>query len=381
MRAETVVTAEGKRRYMLVDGHGEPVVPVLRFLKFKDSSGAAGNTLRAYCQQLKLFFEFLETERPKRDYRKVTIDDMADFLRWLQSPYRSLNVRPLRFAVAPGRPRKPSTVNTVIGTVLQFYDYLMRQEDYSIQLSERVKKTIPGSRRGFKGFLHHITKTKDYPAKLLKVKQPRRRPKTLTKDQVGTLLRACSNLRDRFLLQLLWESGMRIGEALALWLEDVEIDAFRVHIRNRGELVNGAEIKTVCSPRTIDVSPELVNLFSEYVTAYFSDEVDTNHVFIKLAGANQHHPMDYPDVVSLFRRLRGKTGIYVSAHMFRHTSLTELKKAGWSAELLRRRAGHANVQTTQQMYIHPSDEEVREQWEKTRKQMRVKDGWKERDTP
>jgi len=221
----------------------------------------------------------------------------------------------------------------------------------------------------------------DYPAKLLKVKQPRRRPKTLTKDQVGTLLRACSNLRDRFLLQLLWESGMRIGEALALWLEDVEIDAFRVHIRNRGELVNGAEIKTVCSPRTIDVSPELVNLFSEYVTAYFSDEVDTNHVFIKLAGANQHHPMDYPDVVSLFRRLRGKTGIYVTAHMFRHTSLTELKKAGWSAELLRRRAGHANVQTTQQTYIHPSDEEVREQWEKTRKQMRVKDGWKERDTP
>lgn len=31
--------------------------------------------------------------------------------------------------------------------------------------------------------------------------------------------------RDRFLVQLLWESGMWIGEVLALWIEDVEPDA------------------------------------------------------------------------------------------------------------------------------------------------------------
>ena len=38
---------------------------------------------------------------------------------------------------------------------------------------------------------------------------------------------------------------MRIGEALALWLEDFEIDARKIHIRDRGELSNHAEIKTV----------------------------------------------------------------------------------------------------------------------------------------
>jgi integrase/recombinase XerD len=47
--------------------------------------------------------------------------------------------------------------------------------------------------------------------------------------------------------------------------------------------------------------------------------------------------------------------------MFRHTNLTELWKTGeMRPETLQRRAGHANIQTTMQMYIHPSDEDIRE---------------------
>ncbi|PHJ38280.1 hypothetical protein P378_10635 [Desulforamulus profundi] len=84
MRVETVTTPDGKTRYMLVGSDSEPVLPVMRFIKFKDNSGAARNSLRAYCQHLKLFFEFLEQE--ELDYRKINIDDMADFMRWLQNP-------------------------------------------------------------------------------------------------------------------------------------------------------------------------------------------------------------------------------------------------------------------------------------------------------
>lgn len=83
----------------------------------------------------------------------------------------------------------------------------------------------------------------------------------LKKSEVERILSACLTTRDRFLIQLLWESGMRIGEALALWLEDVEPDAHRIHIVDRGELANLSEIKTVCSPRTVDVSADLINLF------------------------------------------------------------------------------------------------------------------------
>jgi integrase len=265
----------------------------------------------------------------------------------------------------------------VISTVLNFYDYLMRHEDYSIQLSERLKKTISGNRRGFKDFLYHINKDKEYPAKILKIKVRRSRPKTLSKEQVGKLIDACSNLRDRFLIQLLWESSMRIGEALALWLEDFEIDGQKIHIEDRGDLPNLAEIKTMCSPRTVDVSPDLMNMFFDYVSQFHTEEVDTNHVFIKLSGENKNQPMEYEDVASLFRRLRAKTGINAHPHMLRHSSLTELRRAGWEAERLQKRAGHAQVQTTIQTYLHPSDEDLREDWEKAEKQMQLKRQQKE----
>jgi integrase/recombinase XerD len=114
----------------------------------------------------------------------------------------------------------------------------MRHEDYNIQLSEKLKKQIPGSHRGFKDFLYHINKSRSYDTKILKLKVPKQRPKTISKEKVSKLLDCCSNIRDKFLIQLLWESSMRIGEALALWLEDFEIDARKIHIRDRGKVQN-----------------------------------------------------------------------------------------------------------------------------------------------
>lgn len=367
MRVETVVTPNNKTRYILLNDAGDPVEPVLKYLKYKDNTGAARNTLRAYCYHLKLFFEYLEQEQ--LDYRDIGLDEMAAFMRWLQNPYGNKKVSPIIPATSS---RTARSINIIISAVISLYDYLMRHEDYSLQLSMKLKKQIPGSRRGFKDFLYHINRNKSYDAKILKLKVPKQRPKTISKEKTSMIMDACCNIRDRFLIQLLWESSMRIGEALALWLEDFEIDARKIHIKDRGELSNHAEIKTVCSPRSIDVSAELMNDYMDYIAECHTDDVDTNHVFIKLSGENKYQPMEYPDVVSLFERLKNKVGFDVTPHMLRHTSLTELRKAGWKDEHLMKRAGHAHVQTTMQMYIHPSDEDMRKDWEKAEMNIRIK---------
>lgn len=128
MRVEKVLTADNKERYMLIGVDGEPVLPVLKYLKFKDNSGSARNSLRAYCQHLKLFFEFLS--QIKLDYKDIGIDEMAAFLRWLQNPFSDLKITSVQHTESP---RKAATVNTIISTVLNFYDYIMRHEDYSIR--------------------------------------------------------------------------------------------------------------------------------------------------------------------------------------------------------------------------------------------------------
>ena len=94
------------------------------------------------------------------------------------------------------------------------------------------------------------------------LKQPierRRGPQTLTTTQIEQVLETCKTPRDRLIVHMLFETGLRPGELLALWLEDVRISPPQVQVVDRGELVNHAEIKRPASERAIDVSRDLIN--------------------------------------------------------------------------------------------------------------------------
>ena len=361
MEVVKVRTEDGKERYFVADDDGLPIEPILKFIRFKDNTNFARNTLRMYCQHLKLYFEYLQQR--ELDFQKVTIDDLALFVNWLQNPYKSLKVIPTHQVETS---RSPRTVNIIVNTVLVFYDYILRHEEYSNNVSDRLKKFVATTSRNFKGFLYGIAhEQKKVTSNILKLKVPNSKPKTLSKEEIGTLIRSCNNLRDKFLLTLLYETGMRIGEALSLWIEDFDISDMVIDLKDRGELENNAEIKTVSSPRRIDISQNLADIFMEYLAEYHTEEVETNHIFIKLSGSNKYKSMNYTDADNLFRTLKKKTNIYVTPHMFRHSSLTLLRMAGWQPELLKIRAGHKNIYTTLNTYIHPSDEEITREFEKT----------------
>ena len=361
MEVVKVKTEDGKERYFVADDSGLPIEPILKFIRFKDNTNFARNTLRMYCQHLKLYFEYLQQR--ELDFQNVTIDELALFVNWLQNPYKSLKVIPTHQVETA---RSPRTVNIIVNTVLAFYDYILRHEEYSNNISDRLKKFVSTQSRNFKGFLYGIAhEQKKVKSDILKLKVPKSKPKTLSKEEIEILIRTCNNLRDKFLLTLLYETGMRIGEALSLWIEDFDISDMAIDLQDRGELENNAEIKTVSSPRRIDISQNLADIFMEYLEEYHTEEVETNHIFIKLRGINKYKPMNYTNVNNLFRMLEEKTDIDVTPHMFRHSSLTLLRMAGWQPELLRIRAGHKNIYTTLNTYIHPSDEEITEEFNRT----------------
>jgi len=268
--------------------------------------------------------------------------------------------------------RANTTINGCITAVSGFYDYFWRQDDLAADLNEKTRTYLPARARSYKSFLHHIAKGKLVEKNLLKQRMPRRdQPKTLSKEQIETLVNACENPRDHLLLTLLYESSLRIGECLALWIEDVDVDGRKIHVRDRGPLPNDAEIKTPASCRSVDVSDELINQILDYLVIIHTDEVETNHLFIKLRGANAGQPLEYADINDLFHRLKHKTGIDAHAHLLRHSSLTSLAKHGMRPEVLRERAGHAQFQYTYQLYVHPSAEEMREDWEQAEEKLQL----------
>lgn len=349
---------DGYIRYYLNDDNGEPIEEVLRFLKFKDNTGYARNTLRMYCTHLKQYYDYLESR--EKSYQDINIDDLAGFVAWLQNPYLGCKVVPLRYESA----RLPQTVNKAVDTIIAFYEYLARHEEYEKSLPGSLVKFVRSPGRSYRSFLYGIADSRPVKSHVLKLKTPRQEIRTVKKEDISILLNSCTNLRDYLLVYMLFETGVRIGEALSLWLEDFDMSESTIHIRDRGEMENLSEIKTVSSPRRLDITQELSDLFLQYVCQYHTGEVKTNHVFIKLRGETTNRAMDYTDVDNLFRTLRRKTDIYVTPHMFRHTSLSMLYSAGWEPELLRKRAGHKNIYTTINTYVHPTDEEVTKAFKK-----------------
>ncbi len=365
MRVVEVETQDRKTRYVVIDEEGKLVGPIVHYLKYLDRIGSARHTLRSYAAALRLYWEFLSQEQ--LDWQHITLDDLSRFVLWLKLPSGSLKVLP---AHPVEQARSNRTINHTLTVVRGFYDYHWRMEEVSTNLKGKTTTDLPGRFRRYKGFFHHITKGSPITKNMLRQKEEKRqRPLTITKDQVQELLNACANERDRLLVRLLHETAMRVGESLALFVEDIDVAENRIHLRDRGELSNGAEIKTVHAPRSLDVSSDLIDEIVTYVGRAHTAEVETNHLFIKLHGQRSGQALTYADVDSLFRRLRHKTGCDVTPHVLRHTMLTQLAELGWAPELLQERAGHASFQQTYQTYVHPSQEALRAAWEQAQDQV------------
>lgn len=361
MRVQEVILDSNKKRYLLLDSKGTPIISVAKYLKYIDNTGKSFNTQKTYSYALKLYFQYLE--EIDNDYRKININNLSDFVGWLRNPYESPKVLTLNLIKAK---RTETTINLIITVVTNFYDYLFRSEEIDNDMIEKlIKQVYTGSHRSYKDFLYHVNKDKPSNGNILKIKEPRKKLKVLSKEEVEKIYNAASNVRDRFLIKLLFETGLRIGEVLSLYIEDFICDynkGHRIRLVDRGLSINGAKLKT--GEREIHISQDLINLFDDYEYEILDElEIDTNFVFVKLKGKNQGEPMNYFDASALFKRLKEKTGINIHPHLLRHTHATIYYRQTKDIKQVQERLGHSQIQTTMNMYLHPSDEDIRESWE------------------
>src|SRR5664280_3558287 len=87
--------------------------------------------------------------------------------------------------------------------------------------------------------------------------------KKRSRSRVQAIMHACTRLRDRFLFALLWESGIRIGEALGLRHEDLAVAECELTVAPRVN-DNRARAKSA-SPRVIPLGPAVVRLYGDYL--------------------------------------------------------------------------------------------------------------------
>jgi len=345
MRVQKIRLNDHQFSWLVLNDEGLPIKPIAAFFHYLNNIDKSPLTVRAYAYHLKLYWEYLQVHA--LDWQSITLDNLAGFVGWLREPVCSSNVISINEDLA----RRTSTINSILGSLTSFYRYHHHSGNTNVELTETVN--FQGSCR--KGLLYHIHRHCPRQKRLISLKNYKRMPKIITEENFKELIKACTNARDRFLMLLLFETGLRIGQALTLRHEDIVSWDNEIHIRYRTVNLNEARNKST-QPNILHVSTQLMRLYSDYINALEQDKL-TEYVFVNL---QDYTPLRYTAVRSLFSRLSDKVNIKVTPHMLRHTHATELIHDGWDSALVQKRLGHASVQTTLDVYSHVDQRAMKE---------------------
>ena len=189
-------------------------------------------------------------------------------------------------------------------------------------------------------------KGKTYPAEIL------------TRDEVGLLFRACSSkaptgIRNRALITVLYRAGLRVSEALALALKDVDREACTVrvlHCKGNRARVTGIDAHPFAAiDRWIDKRKEL-------------GLGRRSRLFCTLQG----QPIDTSYVRRTLTRLATRAGIEkrVHAHGLRHTLAAELAAEHLSMNVIQAQLGHGSLATTSRYLAHIQPQQLIDEMQK-----------------
>jgi integrase len=365
-RTQRVVLSDGECTWTVLDADHRVAEPAEQYLEYLRMLGRSPNTVKSYARALALWWEFLAVYGLAWD--RVTVEDFGRFLGWLRtgdSPaVVSIERRPARFS--------EGTVALRVQAVCSFYRY---HHYNGVEAASRLYERVLSRGRAYKPMLEHLARRRGYERSVVRVSRPRpATPPTLTPDQVGLILDACArwdplarewqgSVRDRLLWALLAESGMRLGEALALQHRDWHTglgDTPFVEVVPRDDHPHGLRVKNG-GFRRIFVSDELDRLYGEYLWQLCDQgadeavgDLDRWWVFVNLHREPQFAPMRAETVAWQVRRLRRRFPDRLPAaftpHWLRHTHATALLMSGIAEHVVSRRLGHLDIQTTQNLY-------------------------------
>lgn len=329
----------------MIGGDRRPVAPIESFLAWLTHIERSPNTVRAYALDLKTYWTFLEATGTPWDH--PTLERLGQFTAWLRQPADNVVV------LASGRPRRSTrTVNRMLTAVFGFYDFHAR---HGVEFAKVLMDQTRSGRGSYKPFLHGIARAQPR-GRVGRLREGRRLPATLTLAQVETVIRAQQRLRDRFLFALLFGTGMRIGQALGLRHEDFVTQERRIEIVAREDNANGARGKR--GQGSVPVSGELVRCYSDYMHDEYGD-LDSDYVFVNLWGGRVGRAMTYANVNEIVTRTRARVGFHFTAHMLRHTYATLARRGGVPMEVISTLLTHTSVQTTTDIYVHSTAEDLR----------------------
>ncbi|MGH7608682.1 MAG: tyrosine-type recombinase/integrase [Candidatus Dormibacteria bacterium] len=190
-------------------------------------------------------------------------------------------------------------------------------------------------------------------AKVALPSRPRSLPEVLSREQIEAMEGAAVSERDRLIVRLLADTGMRVGELVGLRTGDLLVRARGTYLRLRGK--GGRE-------RQVPLMPRLAHRVERYLRQTRPADAGSDRVFLGLRRSREtgdYEPLTPSGVQQLIRGLGQRVGIpqRVHPHLFRHSFVTWALARGMNPVQLAEIVGHTSLNMIQQVYSHlsPSD--------------------------
>lgn len=203
--------------------------------------------------------------------------------------------------------------------------------------------------------------TEDAAARLRPPKAPQRLPKALSVDQVVALLDAAGpapgaafdaspvQLRDRALLELLYATGARVSEVIALDVDDLA-QGDMVRVRGKGS-----------KERVVPVGSYARAAIDAYLTRARPELARRGRASARLFLGARGAPLSRQSAWLVMQDAAERAGLsaHVSPHTMRHSFATHLLQGGADVRVVQELLGHASVATTQ-IYTHVTVDALRD---------------------
>lgn len=275
--------------------------------------GLAKNTLESYQRDLRGYISFLQKNKVA-SLKETSRENIVHYLQFLQSCGKS-----------------KATLSRNLASIRSFYHYLYREnlvaEDPSVNMeSPKLEKKLP---------------------------------KVLTTEEVDLLLeqpdmRQVTGIRDKAMLEVIYATGIRVSELMALNVSDINREAGFIRCTGKGS-----------KERIIPLGSVAIRNVEYYMQ--HSRPKLVRHKGEEALFVNQHGKrltrQGFWKILKKYAR-EAKINKEITPHTLRHSFATHLLENGADLRSVQEMLGHADISTTQ-IYTQLTNRKLKDVYEKT----------------
>ena len=218
-------------------------------------------------------------------------------------------------------------------------------KDYLLHLVQKNKVSVSSQNQAISALKYYYEKILHYPKFKFTVERPRKLktlPKIISELQVFNLLKHTYNLKHKSIIALLYSSGIRVSEVIALKKEHLNFENHTILIKQAKGFKDRITV--------------LATTTAEVLDAYLKSYTPKNYLFEGQNGGKY----SARSINKFIQRnaKSAKIAQHISAHTLRHSFATHLLNNGTDIRLIKELLGHNSIKTTQ-IYTHVSDRDLR----------------------